>query len=435
MKLRPFELALVIGFGVAGVLGLLLLSTYSGGSKDVAPPNAIQGAVTVWGTLPVAGMNQLIAEIRKTNETFSNVRYVQVSANQFSNALTNALADGNQPDLVLIPHELLVTLRPRLSVFSYQQFPLREFRDRYVAGAEQFALPEGIYGIPVLVDPLMMYWNRNLLATNGFLTPPETWESLLGDYFPALIARGTDRSLTRSVVAMGSMRTVTNGHPIIASLFIQGGSQGVVLQNNQYQILLDRRTTGTGRPFLTAVDFYTRFSSFNNVNYSWNDAQPNDRDHFTGENLVFYFGFGSEARELERRNPNLSFDIAEFPQGAAATLRRTYGRLYSLVPVQRSRNPQAASVVLSVLTSDQVVQQLATLYDVAPVKKSLLQSGSSDLYGRAIYRSAPIAYGWLSPAPTALNTALTTMIEDIATERKSVGNAVADGLERIQLAY
>ncbi len=434
--MRPFELALVIGFGIAGVVGLIILSTYQGGGRSEPPPaNAISGAVTIWGTLPAAGVNDVIATIAATNDTFRNVRYRQVAPDAFGNELIRALADNQQPDLVLLPHELLMTYRNRFVPFSYQQFPLREFRDRYVDGTEIFALPEGVYGVPLFVDPLMMYWNRNVLTSAGFLQPPQTWEELLATYFPALIVRSQSRDIRRAVVAMGAVRNVTNAAPIIYSLFLQGGSQGVNVRDGQVQLLLDSRQAGGGRPFFNAVEFYTRFSTFNNVNYTWNASLPNDREQFLREDLMFYFGFGSEARELERRNPNLNFDIAEFPQGAEATLRRTYGRFYSLMVLQRARNPQAAYTVLSILAEDRQVQQMAAYYNFAPVRRSLLQGGSTDLYGRMIFRSAPIAYGWLSPAPAPLATALATMVEDITSERKSVSAAVADGLERIRGAY
>lgn len=436
MKARPFELALWIGFGVLGVLALILLSTYSG-SGEAEPPaaNAIFGTVTIWGTLPSVGMVDVIDQISETNETFKNVSYRQINPQSFGIELLQALADQRPPDLVLLPHELLATYRNRLRPYSYEQFTERNLRDQYLDGASIFALPEGVYGIPLMVDPLMMYWNRNTLTSQGFLTPPTSWEQLLSTYFPRLISRTADRSIDQAVVAMGSVRNVTNATPTIYSLFLQGGSQGVNVQGGELTILLDSRRGEAGRPFLNAVNFFTRFSTFNNIYYSWNQSLPSDRDMFLQEDLALYFGFGSEARELERRNPNLNFDIAEMPQGAEATLRRTYGRFYSLALLDRAPNPTSAMTVLSVLSSDQVVAQLAAIYGVAPAKRSLVIAGSSDLYGRAIYQSAPIAYGWLSPEPGALQSIMTDMIEEITNERKPLSEAVNDGLERIQLAY
>jgi ABC-type glycerol-3-phosphate transport system substrate-binding protein len=430
MKARPFELALWIGFGILGVLGLIILATYNPPSNtEPPPPNAIAGSVSIWGTLPADAITVALSQVGGL------VSYQQVSADTFGEALLRALADGTPPDLVLIPHELLVAYRDRFQPFSYEQLPVRTFRDRYLDGASIFAQPEGIYGVPLLVDPLIMYWNRNVLTSAGFLEAPRTWQQLLDRYFPSLIQRGSDRSITEAVVAMGTVRNITNAVPIINTLLLQGGSDGVSIQDGEYVIGLDRQTGGEGRPFLTAVDFYTRFSTYNNIYYTWNQSLPTDRDMFLQENLALYFGFGSEARDLQRRNPNLNFDIAEMPQGAEATLRRTYGRQYSLALLRRAPNPTAALTVLAVLSNDQVMTQLASQYGMAPASRSLVAAGSSDLYGRTIYQSAPIAFGWLSPEPSALQSAMGTMVEDIINERRTLSEAVADGLTRIQLSY
>ena len=189
------------------------------------------------------------------------------------------------------------------------------------------------------------------------------------------------------------------------------------------------------KPLTVATDFYTRFSKPNNVLYSWNRSFSSDRDRFLSGDLVLYFGYGSEARELEKLNPNLSFDIAEVPQGATATVRRTSGRFYGLSALQSSDNLVGASIVMSDLSGQANMTTLAQNYNMVPVLRMAVAKGSDDTYGRSAYQAATVAYGWLTPKPEATNSILSSLITDINENRQDAGGAVIDALERLQAEY
>jgi hypothetical protein len=172
------------------------------------------------------------------------------------------------------------------------------------------------------------------------------------------------------------------------------------------------------------LSFYLRFGQPNNTLYSWNRSFRSDRSEFISEDLVFYFGYGSEGRELERLNPNLNFDIAEIPQGANATVRRTYGKHYALSPLNSSENIDGVFTVMALLSSDENLQQLADSYQMVPAKRSLAQIGSDDVYGRIAYRAAPVAYGWLNPNRQAVDAILADAVSDVNENRSGVNTAV-----------
>ena len=434
MKLRPFELGLIVVFLVLGLLALLLLAAYrpspGGGSVGTRV-----GSVTIWGTLPATAVEAALGELETQNEAFGQVQYQYINPAQFNTTLVNALADGRGPDLMLISHEALTTQRARIQPIPYDQFPIRDFRNRYLDGAEVFALPDGIYGYPIAVDPLMLYWNRDLLTSNGFLEAPATWEVLINTAFPRLIERSFDRTISRSVVAMGEYQNVRNAFATISMLLLQGGTQGVYIDNDNRYVLRLRSSNGGGDPLESAADFYTRFAQTNNALYSWNRTLREDRQEFVAEDLVFYFGFASEGRVIERINPNLSFDIAEVPQSAGATVRRTYGQFYTLAPLRSSQNKQGAYAVLQALGGAQFSSQIALASDMVPVYRAQVSAGSNDTYGRFAFQSAPIAYGWLNPARTAADEAFRLMVEDINDNRATVPGSVADAVTRLRDGY
>ncbi len=434
MKLRPFELTLVVIFGVMMVLALVLLRTYQPDPNE--DQIALGGPVTIWGTLPAEGMVSILSQLADTQEAYRQTSYRYVKPENFDTTFVNALADGTAPDLLLIPHELVVKHRGRLETVPYASFPLRDFRNQYVDGAEIFALSDGVVAYPVAVDPLMMYWNRNTLAQENILAAPATWEDLVANAVPALTKRTPERQITQSAVALGEYTNVKNAFAIISLLALQGGSSLVLEEQGYYTVALDSRTDSQqSTPLTTAVTFYTNFNTVTNSLYSWNRNLPLDRDQFLAERLALYFGFGSEAKEIKDRNPNLNFDIAPVPQGQSATYKRTYGVFYGFAVPRAAKNKPGAYTAMFELSSVAQAKMIIDTYGLAPIHRSLLTAGNDDVYGRVIYDVVPTARGWLSPDKNRSNEIFSQMIEDVSANRSGVSQAVSDATIRLEQLY
>lgn len=434
MKLRPFELGLVVFFLIAFVLGLVFINNHK--PNKASNNGEVQiGRVQIWGTLPAAPVTSFFAALVKDDKNYSGVSYRYIPPDNFGSVLINALADQQYPDLILIPHTDLVQYRSRIQPLPYTSFPARDFQNLYIDGASIFALSDGIAAFPLMVDPLMMYWNKDILSDNGFLAEPATWEELVSTYAPALTEKDYSFSIKRSTIAMGSYDNITNALPIISTLLLQGGSSLVRESNGKYQNGLDTSSSGSTRPFFNALSFFTSFGNINNSLYSWSRTQGNDKEAFLKEDLVFYFGFGSEARELASKNPNLNFDIAEMPQGEGAKNKRTFGRFYGLARLKVSRNPAGALAIMQTLGTESAAKALADGYNMAPVYRASLTRGSNDIYGRIIYKSALNTRGWLSPDRDKLGEVFRSAIEDIGANRKDVTRATAEMSSRIGNLY
>lgn len=436
MKIRPFELVLVMSFGFLIIGAVFLMSNFTPDPNTGGDLPPVVGVIDIWGTLPSAGVNKLIVSLNQQNESYAGVRYRYFPPDEIDFSLVNALADRRGPDLLLTSHEKLVEMRRRISPVSYDSFPVRDIKNMYIDGAQIFALSDALYAYPIAVDPLMMYWNRDILINEGFFDAPKTWESFVNDIFPSLIERDFNRTIKRSVVAMGEYRNIRNAFGILSTLILQGGSEGVIDNaGNSYVVRLRSTAGGEGDPLLSAVDFYTRFSKPSNALYSWNRSFSEDRSEFISGETIFYFGYASEARTIENLNPNLSFDIAEIPQGASVTARRTYGKFYGLSMLQSTDNPASAANVMLALGSANNAGAIAIESGMVPVHRALVAAGSNDTYGRVTYGSAAIARGWLNPDIRAADAIFQTMTEDINENRSTASAATNDAVGRLINEY
>lgn len=434
MKLRPFELTLVIIFVVLMILTLFVMSNYKAPVDDNV--TSIGGSIDIWGTLPGEKITEVIYSLSLTNPGYQSVSYRYIAPAQFNQVFVNALADGNGPDLIFIPHEFLVKNRSKIEPIQPDTFPVSNFRSTYIDGAEIFARNDGIYGFPIAVDPLVLFWNRDSFATKNLLVAPATWEEVVGEVVPKLTVRDSSRNIKSSALSMGTYRNIKNAFPLISTLLLQGGSSLVTEEGKIYKVMLDEAPgVAYSKPFTTAMTFYTNFSSVSNTLYSWNRSLGEDKDLFLREELAMYFGFASEARDIEAKNPNLNFDIAEVPQGAGATVRRTYGRFYSLMIPRSVKNRVGAFAVMQELGSQANSKLISDAYNLTPVHRASLLAGSRDIYGQVAYNSASIARGWLNPDLEKTDQILTELLDSVSANRSEISAATSDASKRIEYSY
>jgi ABC-type glycerol-3-phosphate transport system substrate-binding protein len=436
MKLRPFELILIVVFGGLFFAALVMLKVYQ------PPPDegvSTFGEVTIWGVLPPETFDSLLRKLRETDEGFNTVYYKQVPIEDFDSEFVTALADQAAPDIVLIPHDRLVEHRTRLQPLSYESSPIRDFRSTYIDGAEVIALSDGIYGLPIAVDPLVLFWNRDIFANYDFLRAPMTWEEVVSETVPTLTVRDFNRNINTAAIAMGEYGNIKNAFATYSMLLLQGGSQMTTEGQGKYLVRLDEKVgqeaSTSDLPFTQAALFYTNFSNTNNSLYSWNRSLRQDKEMFLSENLAMYFGFASEGRDIAAKNPNLSFDIAEVPQGDGATISRTYGTFYFFAIPRASKNKNGGYAAVQQLASSANSKVLADGYNMAPVHRSTLAVGSNDVYGRVAYISAIYARGWLNPELDDFGRILTTMCEDVNANRRDTAAAASDAVNRTRQIY
>jgi multiple sugar transport system substrate-binding protein len=432
--IRPFQIALLAFFGILAIIALVVLSMYQANKSQEA--QAYGTKVMIWGTLSQDVLRSVIQEIGKTDKPFNVVEYRQIPEESFDSELVNAIAEGRGPDLIVLKSDSLVQHRAKILPIPYTSITERAFKDTYLDGAELFARADGVYGVPFAIDPMVVYWNRDMFSSNGIAQAPTSWESVVADVVPRLTVRDTSRNVQKSAVAFGEYRNVAHAKNLLMLLALQSGSKMVTEKDGQYKVNLDEAQSDGARPPLqSTVEFFTDFSNVNSPLYSWNRAKPMDKESFLAGDLGLYFGMGSEYQELADKNPNLNFDIALVPQGAQATVLRTSGNLYAFAIPRASTNVQGAYAAAKVLASAQNADLLVQGLRMAPVRRDLVAQGDENRFRAVILQSALIARAWLDPQARQSNDIFMQMIEDVSSNRARVGEAVGDAVDRLILAF
>lgn len=432
-NLRPFQVGLLIAFAVVALISLLILASFQGFSGRTANPYGSN--VTIWGTLDQRAFTTTLQELSRGDKNLQVVNYVQKDSRTFEEDLVDAIAEGNSPDAILFQHENLVSLRTKLQPIPYNLFPERTLRDNYVDGFEIFALSDGLYAVPFAVDPLIMYWNRDILAAGGLALPPATWESLTTTV-EQITLRDATRNILQATVAFGEYSNVVNAKSILLTLLLQSGSRLIEESGTRYVVALDNSASDNSRrPLTSTLQFYVEFGNPASPLYSWNRTFQDDLAAFTGERLALYFGYGSEASRVRSQNPNLNFDTAAIPQGAGATTKRVYGKFYGFALVRAGKNQSGAYNAILALAGANSVSSITSQIGLAPAYRSLLSTQSGDATLQTIQNQALIARGWLDPKPESSSGVFKQMVEEVLSGRSQVGASASDTVRRLELAF
>ena len=423
MKLSLFQGILFGIFGLAALVGLYVFATYTnnGGTGAV-------GTVTIWGTLPAADMEAGLLASTRTDLTLKGVSYVQMPSATLPADLAGAIATGAAPDLVLASQEQLLALAPFIAPIPLGTLSARTFADSFADEGALFTAPAGAgyYGIPLLIDPLVLFYNRTILSSSGIAAPPASWEAMTG-LVPKVALTTATRQITRGLIALGTYDNVNNARGILSALFLQTGVP-MVTRSATGLLAPDlglSSVAGGLPPGQSVVRFYTQFTDPSKVSYTWNASLPNSQLAFQNGDLGLYLGYVSEARYLRAANPNLDFDVAPIPQPATAAAKATYGLAYALMTPRGAKNSGGAYAAAALLSNSPEQLALASATGLAPAARSALARVQADPTAAVAASSALYAKGWLSPLPVDTDPIFSAMIGNVISGRSVLEAALA----------
>lgn len=402
------------------VTGVIIFAKVSGGtSSDI---DSVQ--IEIWGTLPESAMSNIIENINLQQLGRVNILYKEIYADNFDQTLIEALADGAGPDVVLLPNTLLLKNQKKLTTIGYDILSARDFKDTYVEAAELLMTSNGVYGVPLLMDPLVMYWNRDILTSKNVARPPTSWEEMLA-LVQVLTERRDDRSIIKSAVALGDFTNVYYAKDILLALTMQAGGKfiGRDAGDNPVNLLDVGGNNGNTSPFSTAMSFYTQFSDPLKSVYSWNRSLPGSADAFINGDLAFYFGHASDVDNIRSKNPNLNFDVAPLPQPKNSSNKLTSGIMYSFSILASSNNQSASYANITTLTSVGPASLVSSVVGLPPARRDLLSDTPENSFGDVFWKSALWTKTWLDPNPLQTSRIFSDGINDVVTGKLNANDA------------
>ncbi|MBP6925796.1 MAG: extracellular solute-binding protein [Candidatus Pacebacteria bacterium] len=406
--MKNFQTILLIVFGVFIAAGMAIFSGFIPVGEKASEQQVLSGELTIWGTFPPGFFKTYFDPLTQEYDGLI-LNYVSKNPDTYYDELVQALAAGVGPDLFFLDHNRIVEHKNKVLPVPYENYPKETFLNQFVDEAQLYLTPEGILAFPFLGNPLVLYYNRDLMNNSFILEPPKYWDELL-TMAPMLTQKNETGQITRSAIALGTATNVNHNKDIIATLAMQG-EVPLVSQATDGSFVESFYGANPDGSIASALRFYTSFADPQQTHYSWNTSLRNSQDAFVAEDTVMYIGYASEMQAIRSQNVNLNFNVALLPQTRDGKLQLTTARMTGLAISKQSQNVATAFNLAVMLTNPDYNAIFSESFLLPPVRREVLQANvPAEPFMRVFYNSIIISRAWWDPRPEVTDTLFARMI-------------------------
>lgn len=298
-------------------VALLLISSsllFSGCFKSNNPQYKID--LEVWGAFDSSDvLDKLASEYKKINPHVGEIRYRKFTVDSYKKDLIDALASGQGPDIFLINNTWLPSFQGKVEPSSDVILGEKQFRDNFVdVVVNDFFVDGKIYAVPLSVDSLALYYNKDLLNSQGITSPPKTWEEF-NDDVRKLVRIDQFDNITQAGAAMGTAYNINRSTDLLGLLMFQNGVK--MVDDGKTGATFDKTVNRGGegiRAGENALEFYTQFARKNSSIYTWNPRMHYSIDSFYEGTAAMMINYSWHYNTIKNKNSKLNFAVAQVPQ-------------------------------------------------------------------------------------------------------------------------
>jgi ABC-type glycerol-3-phosphate transport system substrate-binding protein len=420
--MNKFQTILLIIFGVGAIFAVMVFAGYIPKPASRSSFGGT-GTVVVWGTIQD---QEFVSYMNDLSDAIQNFRlqYIPKDVATYESELIEAFADGTGPDLFFVDNENMLRFSSQIQPIGYAVLPQKKFLDTYPSAFSVFLSNNGILAYPFLIDPMVLYYNRTLLANDGIANPPQYWDEI-NSLTEKLTKRDNTGAFLQSTIALGRFENNIHAKNILILLLTQIGNNIISInQDGQYVSTLATHRTSLGLSLPAVVTYFTDFASPDTFVYSWNKGLPDATSSFLIERVALYPGFASELFELQQKNPNLALAVSDIPQPRGFTNKKTYAKVTGIALSRYSNNKQTAILSIQTIASPYHGAQFARILSLPSAFSSDLKASPdpSLAYQSVMQLAALRAVSFRDP-----NYTQTTSIFRDLTQNILAGGSDSDG--------
>ena len=317
-------------------------------------PSAAPITLNYWR--PWDGREDFKEIIQKYNTIHPNVKinYSKKDYNGFEQQLLEAWVDDKGPDIFSIHNTWMkkyqaknfIRSLPKTTTMEYnvmkgsvkkelhieertiKSMTLKELEEDFIDAVysdvvikskdeDSGLMMEKIYGMPLFVDSMVMFYNKDLFNNAGIIKPPKYWAERFQQDVRRLTKQNNKGEIVQSGVALGGAKNIYRSTDILVLLMMQNGTE--IMNNNGDVLITDiplslKRIGRTTAPGIEALRFYTDFSNISKEVYCWNSGLNDSMDLFAEGKLAMMFGYAYMIPQIKAKNEKLQFGIAPMPQ-------------------------------------------------------------------------------------------------------------------------
>lgn len=286
-------------------------------------PNNSEQSLTIWRQpvnkkLDDQVFPSLIAAFKKKHPKVKVSYRSFDSTEDYETEVLNALAAGQGPDIWEIRHDELARHKDKLINFPTKTaITVNDFKKVYASSIAEEMISDGkLYGLPMGIDPLILFINKAHLQEADLRDAPKTWEETIA--IANTLTRKVDSNIFRPGLALGTASNINHASAIVELLMHQFQTQMVdPARRTATFALYTQDTNGQSfdYPGQNAVAFFKAFADPTSGPYqTWDINQPYSTQAFADGTVSMIIDYLSVGPQLKAINPKLEFTMAYVPQ-------------------------------------------------------------------------------------------------------------------------
>lgn len=430
-------------------LSLSGISCRPGGGEKLAGGEEV--TLTMWHLFDDEEVfKPIIADYQKEHPNVK-IDFVEKDYSEYEDDSLNALAEGSGPDIWLIRNDWVVRHHKKLSPMpenllsandKQKRTDLAIFKDRFApVVADDLSLEDKIYGFPLYIDTLALYYNKNLFTkrqnelyelkdrenANFLNDPPQTWEDVIKA--TKLLTKREGNEINQMGIALGTSKNTDQALDILYALMLQNHTKMVADDKKAaaFNLSIKKETGEPIYPGTTALEFYSSFSNPNKESYSWNTSMINDVEAFAQGKLAMMINYSFRRQTLSQTAPNLNYDIVSLPQIKGETSATDYASYWVETVTNKCLYPDVAWDFINYLTQNQLSAYLSSTKRPSPLKTAEIPEVNQRLNNKGItfQFQAMTAKSWYKGKyPLKVDQIFLELIDDVTIYNQPLQNAI-----------
>lgn len=381
----------------------------------------------IWGTdEDIQIWNEIGRSFSEKFPTIS-IKYTTFKKDTYESILLDRLAEGTGPDIFTLKNSWVIRHKDKISPLPQTAFNItsRDIKRTYVEIVEDDLVDQTgeILGLPLFVDSLALFYNKDVFNSSGIAEPPEIWDDIIS-VSRALTKKDSKGDVTRAGIALGTYPNIKHAFEILSAFILQNGDP--IIDRGKNQVELREKA-------IEAFDFYTSFADRNKQNYSWTSSFPNSLDAFAEGKAVMILGFSEDLDKIIEKNPHLNIGVTPFPQLNESQSKITYGSYDLLTVSKQSLNKGAAWQFILFMTSDEQSKKYIDKFKKPPARRDLISSASPSPEFDIFYPQSLQAKSWPIPNYDAADRLFMEAIFVINSNVRNTAQAIGRIQDQLEL--
>lgn len=365
-----------------------------------------------------SSLKPLFDAYHKLHPTIS-IKYKKYGIDEYEQQLLEAWAEDRGPDIYFLPNNWLAKYQTKITPLPNKiKLPYREVKSSGIGNFQKTDVIDSvkeikttslndlsqnyanvvyedvvkeneIYGLPLSLDTLGLFYNEDLLRYANISYPPETWIEF-NSMVKSISLLNEDGGFEQSGTALGTTNNITNAGDILILLMLQNGVD-LLTPNNR--INFDNQENQDLA--LEAINFYNDYSNPIKEVYSWNENQENALDAFINGQVAFFFGYPYHIQQIKSRTTNkFNLKTTKIPQISNTLQPANFANYWIMTVSHKTKNKDAAWGFIDFATRKENVKMYLEKTNKPTALKSLKDEQAQNLEIKPFVDQILTAQSW-----------------------------------------